>query len=229
MCVLCVWRGLVSRFHGVGFTCGCWFGLVRCPQHRGPPFPRTALLLDRPKTPAATTTREPKRTTFHEETPEREEKNEFCGGKKESAKFWVPNPSNPHFLGPWGPTLSTHHDNSTHKKNLNNQFQKTQTINSPKPTSLHTAKTLTLAKVGLAKVGRITTAKAGRGQTRSWPNQVAPVEYTHGVVRIRESRVGCQNREGGESFGHPRHKQTKEARPHEGSSATGAGTQKIEH
>ena len=32
---------------------------------------------------------------------------------------------------------------------------------------------------------------------------------------IRESRVGCQNRESGESSGHPRYKQTKEAMPHE--------------
>ena len=40
--------------------------------------------------------------------------------------------------------------NSTHKKTLNNQFQKKQTINSQKPKSLHTTE---IRIVGLAKVG----------------------------------------------------------------------------
>ena len=144
---------------------------------------------------ASNTTRIPR------EDPQREEKNEFCGGRgKKSAKFWasptlrpptLPNlhPSNPTFRAfqPSNPTSSVfgsplgHHPSPpfrptpselplplthptptsngpptrthTQKENLNNQFQKTQTINTPKSKDLHTTKTLTLAKVGLAKVG----------------------------------------------------------------------------
>ena len=89
--------------------------------------------------------------------PEREEKNEFCGGtgKKKARNFGAPtfrghtlrppHPSNSH-LSP--PTRQL----KTHRKNLNKKFQKTQTINSEKQKSLHTTKTSTLAKVGLAKV-----------------------------------------------------------------------------
>ena len=75
--------------------------------------------------------------------------------------FWVgppTHPSNPHLSPPT-------HVNSKHtKKTLNIFFfQKTQTINSEKPKSLHTTKTLTLAKVGLAKVGlaKVGLAKVG--------------------------------------------------------------------
>ena len=51
----------------------------------------------------------------------------------------------------WGPTqrqLNTHT-----QKNLNNSFQKNKQLTSQNAKSLHTSKTLTLAKVGLAKVG----------------------------------------------------------------------------
>ena len=41
VCVcLCVWRGLVSRFHGVGFH--VWVLVWSCSVPRGPPFSRTA-------------------------------------------------------------------------------------------------------------------------------------------------------------------------------------------
>ena len=88
---------LVSRFHGVGFhvwvlVSRFWFGHVR-PPFPGPPFPGPPF--PRPSGPLGlhTTTRELQTCTFegpgfhknHQNStrkpPEREEKNEFCGGR----------------------------------------------------------------------------------------------------------------------------------------------------
>ena len=106
--------------------------------------------------------------------PEREEKNEFCGGRGKKKREILgsppfgpppfgPHPSNPHPSNPHpsnlhpsnpNPSQPTH-DNSTHIKKPEQLISLTQTINSQKHKSLHTTKTLTLAKFGSAKVGRI--------------------------------------------------------------------------
>ena len=85
----------------------CTFGLSGCrvkprrPHQTGPP----GLAHDSPRTPNVHISG-PRRIKHHQNStrrpPEREEKNEFCGGRgKKSAKFWAPHPSGPHPSGPW--------------------------------------------------------------------------------------------------------------------------------
>ena len=130
LCCVCVFVGLVSRFHGVGFhvwvlVSRFWSCSVppdrpsrdrpsqdRNRPSREPPFPRTALPAgashDNQRTPnvhirAPGPSETPPK--FHEKTPKREEKKENCGGRgKEKREILAPHPSasGPHL---WAPTL----------------------------------------------------------------------------------------------------------------------------
>ena len=172
VCVCAVYavlaRVLVSRFHGVGVSrVGVGFKVLvsSCLNPRRPPGDRD---------PAAgppglhTTTRELQTCTFERpgvettkfprEDPQRRKKRTNFAARegKQSAKFWAPHPSNHHFLGPWGPTLlhpPTTTQNTQKKLNIFFKKKKPKQFTPKKPKSLHTTNTLTLAKVGLAKVG----------------------------------------------------------------------------
>ena len=129
---------------------------------------------------ASNTTKIPREDTQRE--------SEFFGGRGKKkreilARRVGAHPSGPHPWGPrphhWSshpldnpsPSTPTHlagttYDNSTHTKKPEQLISKNSTINSQKPKSLHTTETLTLAKVGLAKVGFDRPSQGG-----PWPKK----------------------------------------------------------
>ena len=94
--------------------------------------------------------------------------------------FWAPPFWAPPFWAPpfWAPPFWLH-PSSGQLKTHNNQFQKTQTIDSEKPKSSHATETSTLAKVGLAKVG---LAKVGLAKVGMAKVGLAKVGFDHSVI-----------------------------------------------
>ena len=88
---------------------------------------------------------------FNEKTlRERQKERKWSGRVKEKREippFGLLPSWPPHCFWVWTPALHPIHE----KKNLNNKFQNTKTINSPKLKSLHTTKTLTLTNVGFGQ------------------------------------------------------------------------------
>ena len=95
--------------------------------------------------------------------PEREEKNEFCGGRGKNARNFGRSGGG-RVLGravPGAPNMThaTHKHTNTHNHKSNSVWSKSVLAKVG-----HTTKTLTLTKVGLAKLGR----------QKGWPKSVCP-------------------------------------------------------